>query len=101
MGVSINNGTPQIIHFNRVFHYTPSILGGKHPYFWFNTQIGVKQTIEYLKPLPGNSNGFWRFHQPGKKTTPHFHYPLSLQKRFDLKDLKENDGFNMHYPPWN
>ncbi len=27
MGVSKNNGTPQIIHFNRVFHYKPSILG--------------------------------------------------------------------------
>ena len=30
--VSENNGTPQIIHFNRVFHYKPSILG--YPYFW-------------------------------------------------------------------
>ena len=30
--------TLQIIHFNRVFHYKPSILGA-HPYFWFNTQI--------------------------------------------------------------
>ena len=27
MGVSKNNGTPQIIHFNRVFHYKSSILG--------------------------------------------------------------------------
>ena len=27
MGVSENSGTPQIIHFNRVFHYKPSILG--------------------------------------------------------------------------
>ena len=26
MGVSKNNGTPQIIHFNKVFHYKPSIL---------------------------------------------------------------------------
>ena len=25
-------GVPQIIHFNRVFHYKPSILG--YPYFW-------------------------------------------------------------------
>ena len=31
MGVRKNNGT-QIIHFNRVFHYKPSILG--YPYFW-------------------------------------------------------------------
>ena len=36
MGVSKNRGTPKIIHFNRVFHYKPSILGyhyfRKHPY---------------------------------------------------------------------
>ena len=33
MGVSENSGfSPQIIHFNRVFHYKPSILG--YPYFW-------------------------------------------------------------------
>ena len=35
MGVSKNSGfSPQIIHFNRVFHYKPSILG--YPYFWRN-----------------------------------------------------------------
>ena len=33
MDVSENSGfSPQIIHFNRVFHYQPSILG--YPYFW-------------------------------------------------------------------
>ena len=32
MGVSTNNDTSQIIHFNRVFHYKPSILG--YPYIW-------------------------------------------------------------------
>ena len=32
MDVSENSGTPQIIHFNMVFHYKPSILG--YPYFW-------------------------------------------------------------------
>ena len=32
MGVSRNDGTPQIIHFDWVFHYKPSILGC--PYFW-------------------------------------------------------------------
>ena len=32
MDVSENSGTPQIIHFNRVFHYKPSILG--YPYVW-------------------------------------------------------------------
>ena len=32
MGVSTNNGNPQIMNFNRVFRYKPSILG--YPYFW-------------------------------------------------------------------
>ena len=32
LDVSENSGTPQIIHFNRVFHYKPSILG--YPYCW-------------------------------------------------------------------
>ena len=31
MGVSLNGGTPQIIHFNRGFHYKPSIL--RYHYF--------------------------------------------------------------------
>ncbi len=37
MGVSKNNGTPQIINFNRVFHYKPSILG--YPYFWKHPNV--------------------------------------------------------------
>ena len=32
MDVSKNSGTPQIIHFNRVFHYKSSIL--EYLYFW-------------------------------------------------------------------
>ena len=35
MGVSVNRGTPKssiLNHFNRGFHYKPSILG--YPYFW-------------------------------------------------------------------
>ena len=32
MGVSKNRGTPKSSHFNRRFHYKPSILG--YPYFW-------------------------------------------------------------------
>ena len=34
-GVSKNRGfSPQIIHFNRVFHYFHHPFWGKHPYFW-------------------------------------------------------------------
>ena len=39
MGVSKNRGgPPQIIHFNKVFHYKPSILGG-FPLFFGLTPI--------------------------------------------------------------
>ena len=35
MGISKNSGTPQIIHFNRVFHYFHHPFWGVyHPYFW-------------------------------------------------------------------
>ena len=37
MDVSENYGYPQIIHFNRVFHYKPSILG--YRYFWKHPYI--------------------------------------------------------------
>ena len=37
MDVSENSGTPKIIHFNRVFHYKPSILG--YPYFWKHPDV--------------------------------------------------------------
>ena len=38
MDVSENSGfSPQIIHFNRVFHYKPSILG--YPYFWKHPDV--------------------------------------------------------------
>ena len=40
MGVSKNRVfPPQIIHFNRVFSYKPSILGVNTPYFRFNTHL--------------------------------------------------------------
>ena len=34
MGVSKNGGTPQIIHFDRVFHETNHPFWGFSPYFW-------------------------------------------------------------------
>ena len=40
VGVSKNSGfSPQIIHFNKVFHSKPSILGA-HPYFWKHPSDG-------------------------------------------------------------
>ena len=49
MGVSWNGGTPQIIHFNRVFHYKPSILG--YHYFWkhpwlYRTAVAPEKCLE-------------------------------------------------------
>ena len=41
-GCSQNSGfSPQIIHFNRVFHYFHRPFWGFHPYFWFNTHLGA------------------------------------------------------------
>ena len=46
MGVSKNRGgPPKSSHFNRVFHYKPSILG--YPYF-------LETTIQYSYSLPKN-----------------------------------------------
>ena len=53
MGVSKNNGTPQISHFNRVFHDKPSILG--YPYFWKHPYTKIpkfKDTHVYIYYLP-------------------------------------------------
>ena len=35
----LRGNPPKSSHFNRGFHYSPSILGGKHPYFRFNTHL--------------------------------------------------------------
>ena len=40
------HGYSQIIHFNKVFHYKPSILG--HPYFW-------KHPYSFISNFPGGS----------------------------------------------
>ena len=45
MGVSKNRGvSPEIIHFNKVFHYKPSILGG-FPLFWETSIICLLPTL--------------------------------------------------------
>ena len=59
MGVSKNSGfSPQIIHFNRVSHYKPSVLGyhyfWKHPYRgWNPTHLcGDDNTPSYYRRIP-------------------------------------------------
>ena len=50
LGVSKNNGTPQISHFNRAFHYKPSILG-ETPLF--------KETTHLVKVKKFGSKNPW------------------------------------------
>ena len=57
---------PEIIQFNRVFHYFHHPFWGKHPYFWFNTQMmisaPVKGCFEAPKELMAvKPNGFGVF----------------------------------------
>ena len=51
MDISKNSVPPQIIHFNRVFHYKPSILGA-HPYFWKYPNLGPFVAALHFTPLP-------------------------------------------------
>ena len=60
MDVSENSGTPQIIHFNRVFHYKPSILGypnfWKHPYIFIYYVCFSPSPPLSSKQLPSTTN---------------------------------------------
>ena len=56
---------PQIIHFNRVFHYKLSILGGFPPYFWKHPYIAK---LKYFSNLD----------------LPEIRGPISLPKRYLL-----------------
>ena len=49
LGCFQKEGYPQIIHFNRVFHYKPSILG--YPYFWKPPLQEAESSI-FLQPTP-------------------------------------------------
>ena len=46
MDVSQNRGTPKSSHFNRVFHYKPSILG--FPYFWKHPYLNFIRHARHL-----------------------------------------------------
>ena len=59
-------GYPQIINFNRVFHYKPSILG--YPYFWKHPYKQTKNQVTLLVPhhtwqtrlTPGRRKTRWK-----------------------------------------
>ena len=61
-------GVPQIIHFNRVFHYKPSILG--YHYFWKHPYLGISRIYNKLKKwysdifisLTSNPDGWYILH---------------------------------------
>ena len=50
MGVSKNNGTPKSSHFNRVFHYKPSILGVP---LYLETPIYLMLSKDYPSQVKG------------------------------------------------
>ena len=59
MGVSENNDTLKIIHFNRVFHYKPSILG--YLYFWKhpNRFVHLHWAVNSFRDLPPDGSLVW------------------------------------------
>ena len=70
MGVSENSGfSPQIIHFNRVFHYKPSILGV--PPIFGNTHMFLLKKGLWIpwRALP--HPGYWLHHHHQEADTLH------------------------------
>ena len=82
MDVSKNRGkTPKSYHFNRVFHYKPSILGA-HPYFCFNTHI----------PSPkGNSFPTISFHV--QTLSLRIHQPPSVSRKKNIMFFFEKNSY--------
>ena len=115
---------PQITHFNRVFHYKPSILGypyfRKHPYIPSTKTITIPSNGKFGKSSTQKRirKGFWlvpRRVYPGKKTTHHpldetvkqwnYHarkQPLEesckLQRDFFLTHISTWVWWNTHFP---
>ena len=93
MGVSENSGfSPQIIHFNRVFHYKPSILGA-HPYFLETPTCtsSYRRTVErgpgdFVELDPLLCNQPWcldlTVHRPLGSSSPWLCLPLDLDDFF-------------------
>ena len=60
MDVSENSGTPQIIHFNRVFSIINHPFWGEHPYFWKHPNNGNMKisNSEFPQLNAGMDGGF-------------------------------------------
>ena len=83
MGVSKNSGfSPQIIHFNRGFHYKPSILG--YHYFWkppdskILTNFNFKSSTPRPQRFAGAGGEGWKWCKLSSLT------PWFLESRDDL-----------------
>ena len=69
LDVSENSGNPQIIHFNRVFHYKPSIL--EYPYSFGNTHFDpVESHVFYTKLQWDHQRENTAHHQGFHRLTP-------------------------------
>ena len=56
-GCFLKQWYPQIIRFNRVFHYKPSILG--YPYFWKHPYLMLKQRVDYMLIMTFLQRNLW------------------------------------------
>ena len=82
-----NLGTPQIIHFKRVFHYKPSILG--YPNFWKHPYIYIARERERDIFQRISRIAFNPVHQQRiKHTVTQYIYALYLFLGFGLKPLE-------------
>ena len=86
MGVS-KNRVPQIIHFNRVFHYKPSILG--YPYCWKRPYIFQSHQSQCGYNFFMISHLLWRFLGTHRSVTGH-HIPKATKKTSLIFLLMEN-----------
>ena len=85
MGVSLNGGVfPPNLHFNRDFHYKPSILG--YPYFWKHPYFWGLQTLLF-------SMGHWGYKGGREKGfSDHFAKAKKSWVQYAPHDVCEDDG---------
>ena len=88
MGVSENSGfSTQIIHFNRVFHYKPSMLG--YPYFWKHPYTTGKKGGISMK-----YTSIRRIYHLGARSTNHFSTKPTWHPQYSATSAKTKGGNN-------
>ena len=100
--VSKNRGYPQIIHFDRVFHYKPSILG--YPYFWkhpFAVFSKTSVSCSQMKVLQAFQPWLHFVLAAGKDHSPSFNGYIIDELRYCLLQVKfENLIWNTNFLPF-